>query len=281
MESLEDKVILITGSTDGLGKLAARRFAARSATVLVHGRSKSKGEAVLAEIAKETGNDRLEYYNADLASLEEVRHMSGAILSKHDTLHLLVNNAGLGGGPKGNTKRELSHDGFELRFAVNYLSHFLLTYSLLPIIKAAAPSRIVNVSSIGQQPLEFNDVMLEKRYESFRAYRQSKLAQIMFTIDLANELKGTGVVVNCLHPATLMNTNMVFEFFGSTMSSVEDGADALEYVATSGQTAGVTGEYFDQKRKSRANSQAYDAQARKKLRDLSFSLIGGIDNKAD
>lgn len=281
MDSLKEKVILITGSTDGLGKLTAQRFAARGAIVLVHGRSKTKGEAVLTEIAKKTGSDRLEYYNADLASLEEVRHMSGAILSRHDKLHLLINNAGLGGGPKGNTKRELSRDGFELRFAVNYLSHFLLTYSLLPAIKAAAPSRIVNVSSIGQHPIEFDDVMLEKGYESFRAYRQSKLAQIMFTIDLANELKGTGVVVNSLHPATLMNTNMVYEFFGSTMSSVEDGADALEYVATSDQTAGVTGEYFDQKRKSRANPQAYDAGARKKLRDLSFNLTGDVDTGVD
>lgn len=281
MESLKDKVILITGSTDGLGKLTARRFAARGAAVLLHGRTKSKGEAVLAEMSEETGSDRLEYYNADLASLEEVRHMSEAVLARHKKLHLLINNAGLGGGPKGNAKRGVSRDGHELRFAVNYLSHFLLTYSLLPIIKAAAPSRIINVSSIGQHPIDFEDVMLSKGYESFRAYRQSKLAQIMFTIDLAAELKGTGVVVNCLHPATLMNTNMVLEFFGSTMSSVEDGANALEYVATSEETANVTGEYFDEQRKARAIVQAYDAEARKKLRDLSFRLVGEVGTEAD
>ncbi len=281
MDSIKDKVILITGSTDGLGKLTARRFARRGAIVLIHGRSRTKGEAVLDEISKETGSSRLEYYNADFASMEEVRRLSNEVISKHERLHLLINNAGLGGGPKGSSRRELSRDGYERRFAVNYLSHFLLTYRLLPIIKAAAPARIINVTSVGQHPLDFGDIMMEKNYDSFRAYRQSKLAQIMFTIDLAAELGGTGIVVNCLHPATLMNTNMVYDFFGSTMSSVEDGADALEYVATSEQTSAVTGEYFDQKRKTRANSQAYDAEARKKLRDISFQLTGEVEAKAD
>ena len=274
MKILTDKSIMITGATDGLGKLAAKRLASRGAILLLHGRDKSKGEQTVEELKEATVNERIEYYNADLASLEEVRAMAGSVLSKHDTLHLLINNAGLGGGPKGSSKRELSRDGIELRFQVNYLSHFLLTYSLLPIIKAAAPSRVINVSSVGQHELDFHDIMLEKNYESFRAYRQSKLAQIMFTIDLAQELKGTGVVVNSLHPATLMNTNMVYEFFGSTMSSVEEGADALEYVATSDETAKVTGEYFDQKRKAKANAQAYDKEARRRLRELSFKLAG-------
>ncbi len=274
MEPLGGKTILITGSTDGLGRLVAQRFAKRGATVLVHGRSKSKGDAAIADISKATGSHKLEYYNADLSSLDEVREMARAVLSKHDRLDLLINNAGLGGGPRGNSKRELSRDGHELRFAVNYLSHFLLTYMLLPAIKAAAPARIINVSSIGQHAIDFRDVMLEKGYDSFRAYRQSKLAQIMFTIDLADKLKGTGVVVNCLHPATLMNTNMVYEFFGSTISSVEEGADALEYVATSEDTAEVTGAYFDQKREAKANGQAYDSGAREMLRRLSLSLTG-------
>ena len=274
MKILTDKSIMITGATDGLGKLAAKRLASRGAILLLHGRDKSKGEQTVEELKEATGNERIEYYNADLASLDEVRAMAHSVLSKHDALHLLINNAGLGGGPKGSHKRELSHDCIELRFQVNYLSHFLLTYSLLPIIKAAAPSRVINVSSVGQHELDFHDIMLEKNYESFRAYRQSKLAQIMFTIDLAQELKGTGVVVNSLHPATLMNTNMVYEFFGSTMSSVEEGADALEYVATSDETAKVTGEYFDQKRKAKANAQAYDKEARRRLRELSFKLAG-------
>lgn len=272
MRDLSRKTILITGSTDGLGKEVARRFAARGATVLLHGRSKSKGNSTVTELSEATGSNKFEYYNADLASLAEVRAMSDSILKKHDKLHLFINNAGIGGGPKGNSKRELSHDGYELRFAVNYLSHFLLTYTLLPIIKAAAPARIINVSSIGQHPVDFNDVMLEKSYDSFRAYRQSKLAQIMFTIDLANELKGTGVIVNSLHPATLMNTNMVYEFFGSTMSSIEEGADAVEYVSASPETGNITGSYFDQKRQSKANPQAYDAESRRRLKELSLRL---------
>lgn len=275
MDNLSGKTVFITGSTDGLGKVVALRLARRGASVLLHGRNPKKGDAVLSEIGRSTDDKDIEYYNADLSSLKEVRSIATEVMSRHDRLDLLINNAGLGGGPKGNSKREISRDGYELRFAVNYLSHFLLTYSLLPIIKAAAPSRIINVSSVGQHPIDFDDVMLLKGYDSFRAYRQSKLAQIMFTIDLAEELKGTGVIVNCLHPATLMNTNMVYEFFGSTMSSVEDGADALEFLATSEKTANITGGYFDQKRQAKANAQAYDSAARRRLRELSFQLIEG------
>ncbi|HUI31918.1 MAG TPA: SDR family NAD(P)-dependent oxidoreductase [Candidatus Acidoferrales bacterium] len=273
-QDLLSKVVLITGSTAGLGMLTAQHIASRGATVLLHGRNRQKGKEVLSAIKESTGSKKLEYYNADLSSLDEVNAMAESVLAEHKELHLLVNNAGIGGGPRGTGNRELSRNGYELRFAVNYLSHFLLTHRLLPLIKASAPSRIINVSSIGQHNIDFGDVMLAKSYESFRAYRQSKLAQIMFTIDLSEELKGTGVVVNCLHPATLMNTNMVYEFFGSTMSSVEDGAEALEYVALSEETGKVTGTYFDGKRKSRALDQAYDPDARRQLKELSEKLCG-------
>lgn len=265
---------MITGSTDGLGKLVAQRLAGRGATVILHGRNPSKGVTALNEIRTVTKNERIEYYNGDLASLDEVRDLGERVIADHDRLHVLINNAGIGGGPRGNSKREVSKDGFELRFAVNYLSHFLLTYRLLPLLRASAPSRIINVSSVGQYPLDFKNLMLEKKYESFRAYRQSKLAQIMFTIDLAEELKGTGVVVNSLHPATLMNTKMVDEYFGSTMTSVADGAEALEFVATSDETAKVTGVYFDMKRPSKPNPQANDPDARRQLRELSRRLTG-------
>jgi len=277
-QDLSQKVILITGSTDGLGKYVARNMAARGGTILLHGRNIIKGEKAVSTIKKSSKNEKVKYYNADLSSLNEVKEMADKILSEHDELHLLINNAGIGGGPRGNNKRELSRDGHEVRFAVNYLSHFLLTYKLLPIIKAGAPSRIINVSSIGQYPIDFNDIMLEKNYESFRAYRQSKLAQIMFTIDLAEELKGTGVVVNSLHPASLMNTNMVHEFFGSTMSTVEDGVKTVEYVALSDETANVTGAYFDGKRRSGANNQAYDPESRRKLKELSLKLVSPIND---
>jgi NAD(P)-dependent dehydrogenase (short-subunit alcohol dehydrogenase family) len=273
---LNGKIVLITGSTDGLGKLVAVRLARRGATVLLHGRNEIKGKEVMAEIKVSSNTEKVEYYNADLSSLHEVKKLADTVIANHGTLDILINNAGIGGGPRGNKRRELSQDGYELRFAVNYLSHFVLTYRLLPIIKAAAPSRIINVSSIGQHPIDFENIMLEKNYDSYRAYRQSKLAQIMFTLDLADELKDTGIIVNSLHPATLMNTNMVHEFFGSTMSSVEEGADAVEYVATSDETANITGAYFDGKKKSKAIGQAYDVDARRTLREISFKLANNI-----
>jgi len=274
VKDLQNRVVLITGATDGMGRLTARRIAARGATVLLHGRDRKKGLEVMAQIRDEARSTDVRYYNADLSSLEEVGAMADDITAREKVLHVLINNAGIGGGPRGGKTRELSRDGYELRFAVNYLSHFLLTYRLLPIVTASAPSRIINVSSIGQHPIDFSDVMLEQRYDSYRAYTQSKLAQIMFTVDLAAALKGTGVVVNCLHPATLMNTNMVHEFFGRTMTRVEDGAEALEYVALSEETAGVTGAYFDGTRLSKGGAQAYDPAARRRLRDLSLQLTG-------
>jgi NAD(P)-dependent dehydrogenase (short-subunit alcohol dehydrogenase family) len=188
---------------------------------------------------------------------------------------VLINNAGLGAGPRGSGRQE-SADGFELRFAVNYLAPFLLTHLLLPLFRPSAPARIVNVASVGQQPIDFDDVMLEHDYNGLRAYRQSKLALVMFTFDLAEELAGSSVTVNSLHPATLMNTKMVSEssYFGSAMTTVQQGADAVEYLATSPELEGVTGQYFDGKQRARANSQAYDREARRRLRTLSEQLVG-------
>jgi NAD(P)-dependent dehydrogenase (short-subunit alcohol dehydrogenase family) len=198
--------------------------------------------------------------------------MAEEIQAKHDRLDILINNAGIGFTTRGEMEREISRDGHELRFAVNYLAPFLLTYLLLPLIRKSAPARIVNVSSAGQYPIDFSDVMLRQGYDGVRAYRQSKLAQIMFTLDLALGLKGTGVTVNCLHPATFMNTNMVVESGVKPLSSVEEGADAILHVATSPELEGKTGIYFDGKRPGQANAQAYDDAARERLRELSMRL---------
>jgi len=278
-QALKDKVFLITGSTAGLGMKVALDIAAQGATILLHGRDRLKGEAAMRAIRNTTGNNKLVYYNADLSSLDDVRRLAEGILHDQDRLDVLVNNAAVGMGYR-QAGRETSADGHELRFAVNYLAHFLLTHKLLPLLRRSAPSRIVNVASVGQQAIDFDDVMLERGYSGLRAYCQSKLAQIMFTFDLAGELGGSGVTVNSLHPASLMNTRMVLEsdFFAGPMSTVEEGARAVEYVALSPELDGVTGAYFNGKQKSRADAQAYDAEARSRLRMLSEKLTGLREN---
>jgi NAD(P)-dependent dehydrogenase (short-subunit alcohol dehydrogenase family) len=271
--AVKNQVILVTGATDGLGKQVARDLAAQGATVLLHGRSREKGEATLQEIRDATGNQKLMYYNADFSSLDAVRGLAEEIQADRDRLDVLINNAGIGAGSRP-ARRETSADGYELRFAVNYLAPFLLTYRLLPLLRRSAPARIVNVASVGQQPIDFDDVMLEDGYDGLRAYRQSKLAQVMFTFDLAEELSESGITVNSLHPASLMNTKMVLEtdYFGGPMSTVEEGAHAVEYLATSPELDAVTGEYFNGEHRARANAQAYDKEARRRLRMLSQEL---------
>ncbi len=267
MRELEEKTILVTGATDGLGKRVARVLAGRGATVLLHGRSKERLEATLVEVRAETGSEKLRYYLADFSSLEEVRGLAGQIISDAVRLDVLVNNAGIIA-----RERKESTDGHELTFAVNYLSHFLLTNLLLPLLRDSAPSRIVNVASAGQSPIDFADPMLERGYDAMRAYSMSKLAQIMFTFELAERLPDTGVSVSALHPASLMDTKMVTETFGYTMSTVEVGAEATVRLATSPELEGVTGRYFDGKREARANRQAYDEAARERLWALSERL---------
>ena len=263
--------MLVTGATDGLGKRVARELAERGATVLLHGRSPERLEATLEELSKATGNGSLRCYPADLSSLVTVRGLADRILSEEGRLDVLVNNAGVIVH-----NREESEDGFELTFAVNYLSHFLLTSLLLPLLKGSAPARVVNVASAGQSPIDFDDPMLERGYDAMRAYSQSKLAQVMFTFELAERLSGTGVAANALHPATLMDTKMVTATFGYTMSTVEEGAEAVVRLAASSEAEGVTGRYFEVVREARANRQAYDLQARKRLWAFSEELCGSV-----
>ena len=270
--SLAGKTILVTGATDGLGKLVAHRLAADGATVLLHGRDQAKGEAVLAEIRAATGNPELEFYRADLADLAQVRELARAVQARHERLDVLVNNAGV--GLFGGGARQASRDGQELHFQVNYLAPFLLTQLLLPTIKASAPARIVNVSSIGQAPIDFADVMLEHSYSGMQGYCQSKLAQVMFTIDLAARLKGSGVTVTALHPGTFMNTNMVTGAGMTPQTPVEQGADATVRLAASPDVEGQTGVFYNQQVLGQANAQAQDVKARKQLWALSLKLAG-------
>ncbi len=236
----------------------------------MHGRDRGRGQEVVAAIEQAGGTAEL--IIADLSVLAEVRSLADAVKKATPRLDLLLNNAGIGsGGPQG--VRQESADGYELRFGVNYLSGFLLTHLLLPLIKKSAPARIVNVSSLGQQAIDFGDVMLTRDYSGMRAYRQSKLAQILFTLDLAHDLAGSGVSVTTLHPATFMNTAMVRQF-GTPMSTVEEGADAITRLAVSPELEGKTGLYFNGQTEAKADAQAYDAPARQKLQALSVELAG-------
>jgi NAD(P)-dependent dehydrogenase (short-subunit alcohol dehydrogenase family) len=272
MKAIADQTILITGSTDGIGKQAAHDLAQMGATVLLHGRNQERAESVLREIQAATGNSKLKYYLADLSSLAQVRQLSEAVQADHEQLDVLINNAGIGTGRRTDTTRALSQDGYELRFAVNYLTSFLLTHLLLPTLRRTTPARIVNVASVGQSPIDFDDVMLELQYDPMRAYCQSKLALIMFTVDLAEQLKHEQITVNSLHPGSRLDTKMVREMFGSAWGTVQSGADAVVYVATAPELEGVTGKYFDQKDEEQAIAQAYDCAAQTKLWQLSERL---------
>jgi len=269
MRDVAEATILVTGATDGLGKRVARELAAKGTTVLLHGRSPERLEATLEELRGQRSSQKVDSYLADLSSLAAVRNLAERIISEYDRLDVLVNNAGIIV-----QERKESEDGYELTFAVNYLSHFLLTSLLLPLLKGSAPARVVNVASAGQSPIDFDDPMLERGYDAMRAYSQSKLAQIMFTMELAEHLQDTGVSVNALHPASLMDTKMVQDTFGYTMSTVEEGSEAVVRLAVSQELEGVTGRYFDGTREARANRQAYDKEARQTLWELSEELCG-------
>jgi len=268
------EVVLVTGSTDGLGRALARQLAARGATVLLHGRDQAKGEATLREIREATGNERLEFYAADFASLAQVRGLADQVLADHDRLDVLVNNAGIGTGRGGGDGREISEDGHELRFQVNYLAAFLLTRLLEPLLVRSAPARIVNVASAGQMPIDFDDVMLERDYTGVQAYCQSKLALVMLTFDLAAEFRDRNVTANCLHPGTYMPTKMVLEAGVSPVDSLESGVAATLRLVADPELDGVTGKYFDRLREARAHPQAYDGGARRRLRELSAEFVG-------
>jgi NAD(P)-dependent dehydrogenase (short-subunit alcohol dehydrogenase family) len=269
---LKGKIALVTGSTDGVGRLVARQLADRGAFLLIHGRDHYGGKQVIDQI-QAAGRGSAVFLPADLASLAEVRHLAEVVTQRCDRLDILINNAGIGsGGPAG--KRETSQDGYELRFAVNYLAGFLLTRLLLPLIISGEPARIVNVSSLGQHPIDFEDVMLTRGYTGGRAYAQSKLAQIMFTFDLAREIDPATVAANCLHPATYMATTMVRQSGVTPISSVEEGAEAILNLAASKVLDGHSGEFYNGLRPSRANPQAYDESARERLRALSMRLTG-------
>jgi NAD(P)-dependent dehydrogenase (short-subunit alcohol dehydrogenase family) len=263
------KIAVITGATDGMGRVVAPRLAQAGFHVVVHGRSAERGREVIDKITKAGGS--AEFIAANLASLADIRRFATELKSRFPKIHLFINNAGIGTGPD-NAPREVSADGLERRFAVNYLSVFLLTRLVMDSLIAAAPSRIVNVASDGQQPIDFSDVQLVREYSGEAAYCRSKVAEIMFTLDLAEELKGKGVTVNTMHPSSFMDTTMVRQMKHAAVESLDVGAGHLFDLATNPKFDGATGRYLNRGVDMPANEQCYDPDARRKLRELSFKL---------
>jgi NAD(P)-dependent dehydrogenase (short-subunit alcohol dehydrogenase family) len=271
------RTILITGATDGLGRALATSLAADGAKLILHGRSREKLDRAAAGLAHADNGQAPTTLLADLADLEQVRGLADQVASLTGHLDVLVNNAGIGSGePEGRTRR-VSADGYELRFAVNYLAGFDLTLRLLPLLKASPAARIVNVASIGQAPIDFDDVMLEHNYSGTRAYGQSKLAQITAGFVLAERLPPDAVTVNSLHPATYMPTKMVLNEIGHSVDTLEEGEAATRRLISAPDLATTTGRFFDRVRESRAHASAYDPETRRRLWRLSLDLTGAPD----
>jgi NAD(P)-dependent dehydrogenase (short-subunit alcohol dehydrogenase family) len=257
---IDDTTILITGATDGLGHALAQRLHEEGAHLLLHGRDPAKLEAVAAEL------DGSRTLQADFASLDEVRRMAAEV----GQVDVLVNNAGIGSGmPEGRERRE-SKDGHELRFQVNYLAGYLLTERLLDRVRT--PARIVFVASLGQMPIDFDDVMLERSYSGIQAYCQSKVAQIAYAMALAARLDPHEVTVNSLHPSTFMPTKMVLAERGEALDPLEQGVDATHRLVADPALDGVTGRFFDREEETAPHPWALDRTNRDRLVELSKEL---------
>ncbi|WP_438289948.1 SDR family NAD(P)-dependent oxidoreductase [Streptomyces sp. HUAS TT7] len=273
---MKRRTILITGATQGLGRGIALDLAARGETVLLHGRDRTRLDAVADEVRATAPEAAVRTYLADLADLEHVHAMAAQVRAAESRLDALVNNAVAGGGSEP-LQRELSRQGHELRFAVNHLAPYALTRALLPLLITSAPARVVNVASIGQDTIDFDDVMLERGYEGLRAYCRSKLAMIMASFELAAELDGTGVTVNALHPAHLMDTNGVRQYGLTPATSIDEGVRPTVRLITDPDLETTTGRYFDQFTDASAHDQAYDNEARQRLMELTHDLIGQLE----
>ncbi|MDA4136087.1 MAG: SDR family oxidoreductase [Thaumarchaeota archaeon] len=277
---IREKTCMITGANSGIGKAAAAGLAKMGAKIAMVCRDAGRGEEARTEILRASGarSEDVSLMIADLASLESVRRLASEFLQTKQPLHVLMNNAGLILG-----KRTVTKDGLETTFEVNYLSHFLLTGLLLGTMKASAPSRIINVSSDAHTGghIDFEDLQEEKSYGGLRSYSQSKLAQVLFTFELAKKLQGTGVTVNAVHPGVVA-TNWATRSAGLLsigiklahpfMMGAEKGADTLVYLASSPEVADVTGKYFTKRKAVPSSKDSMDEPDAKKLWDVSLKL---------
>lgn len=277
---MKNKVCLVTGMTAGIGKVTARELAKMGATVVGLARDEARGKAAVADIAREAGSDKVTLLVGDLASQASVRAAAERFKATHDRLDVLVNNAGAILG-----ERSVTEDGVEATFAANHLGPFLLTHLLLDVITASAPSRIVNVSSAvhNQGRIPFDDWKAERRWSSFDAYADSKLANILFTKALAKRLNGKRVTVNALHPGVIASNfgqsgNWFFRIgtrlVAPLLTSPDRGADTTLYLASSPEVEGVTGKYFAKKREKTPSKAAQDEALAERLWEASAALTG-------
>ena len=284
MESHEDtmkgKIVLITGATSGIGKETALGLAKIGATVVLVGRSREKLDRVASIIVSATGNSTIDTMVCDLTSMENVRKLASDFKHKYQRLDVLINNAG-----EIVSERRITVDGFEYTLALDHLSHFLLTMLLVNLIEASAPARIINVSSSAHLfgRIDFEDLMGEKKYNPMKAYSQAKLANLLFTHELATRLAGTGVTANAVHPGAV-RTNFgkgmkgrwrIFLWLGSPfLIDAEEGAETSIFVASSPEVAGITGRYFVKKKEKISSKRSHDQTAAKRLWEVSSKLTG-------
>ena len=282
---MKDRICLITGATSGIGKAAAVQLAELGATLVLVGRNSEKTSATVEQVQEQTGNQEVHSLIADLSSLQAIRQLADDFKAEHQRLDVLVNNAGAL-----MLSRQETVDGIEMTFALNHLSYFLLTNLLLDVLKSSSPSRIVNVSSDSHHnaQLDFEDLQNQKRYRGYKAYGRSKLANLLFTYELARRLEGTGVTVNGLHPGLVatgfLATNnglkgRVFNFFVRRVGrSVERGARTVTYLATSSDVESVTGGYFMDEGIVDSSPASYDQDASLRLWQVSEELTGLTTN---
>ncbi len=268
-QAQRDKTMLVTGSTDGIGRETALELAQTGAKILLHGRSAEKCRRVLREISHQTGNDRLDFVVADFRSMRQVRAMAGRVQELTDRLDVLINNAGVQ-----MRRREETEDGFEVTFAVNHLAPFLLTNLLLDLVKKSSPARIVNVSSMTHQSgrLDFDDLQSKSHFDGQAVYATSKLCNVLFTRELARRLGGTGVTANCLHPG-VVDTKLLHVHFGGG-APVQDGAATPVYLATSPDVSNVSGAYFVRKQQVEPAAKAKNEETARRLWRVSAELVG-------
>jgi NAD(P)-dependent dehydrogenase (short-subunit alcohol dehydrogenase family) len=276
---MQGKVCLVTGSNSGIGKVTARELARLGATVVMLCRDRTKGEAARAEIRAASGNEQVDLVLADLSSLANVRQAATEIAAKYPRLHVLIHNAG-----GVNSVRRVTPDGLEATFVANYLAPFLLTEQLLEIVKVSAPARIINVSSMAHQSgkIDFDDLQCARRYSTWKAYSQAKLALILYTYEMARRLEGSGVTVNALHPGVIASNfdkgmggfyRFGWKMMTPFLSNVERGAQTTLYLATSPEVEGVSGKYFARRKESRSSRISYDEEVRQRLWRVSEELL--------